>query len=79
MTVNEICSGLEVRQPTISKHLQKLRLLGIVTDRREGSYIYYGLSRNTDQRRIVDFLLSRFSNTVVFENDRRKLTKSKLR
>ena len=65
MTVKDICAALKVSQPTISKHLLKLRLLGIVTDRREGSYMYYGLTRATDQYKIVHFLLSQFKHSLT--------------
>ena len=65
MTVKDICAALKVSQPTISKHLLKMRLLGIVTDRREGNCVYYGLNRTADQHKIVRFLLREFKHSLI--------------
>ncbi len=42
---NEIRNRFNVAQPTISHHLKELANAGLVTDRREGQFIYYRLCR----------------------------------
>jgi len=41
--VCDLCSVLEVLQPSISRHLAYLRRAGLVTVRREGKWKYYAL------------------------------------
>jgi len=43
-SVEELVAALAVRQPTVSHHLSKLRLLGLVTMRKEGQVHYYTLN-----------------------------------
>ena len=43
-TVGEIVALLEGNQPNISKHLQMLHDGGLVSRRREGTSIYYGIA-----------------------------------
>src|SRR4051812_3190648 len=40
-SVNEIADALEMGQPSVSKHLQVLRDVGLVTMRRDGRRIMY--------------------------------------
>ena len=40
-SVNEIADALEVEQPSVSKHLQVLRDVGLVTMRRDGRRVLY--------------------------------------
>ncbi|MDF2630109.1 MAG: ArsR family transcriptional regulator [Symbiobacteriaceae bacterium] len=42
-SVDELVAGLDVRQPTVSHHLAKLKLLGLVKLRKEGQVHYYSL------------------------------------
>ena len=43
-SVTEIERTLEVRQPTVSQQLARLRMDGLVATRREGKVIYYSLA-----------------------------------
>lgn len=43
-TVGELSAALRVRQPNISQHLAVLRQRGVVTTRKDGVNIYYGVS-----------------------------------
>lgn len=45
-SVEELVAALDVRQPTVSHHLSKLRLLGIVKLRKEGQVHYYTLDED---------------------------------
>ena len=46
--VCEIHEALGIPQPTASRHLAYLRRAGLVTDRRKGLWVYYGLSEQAD-------------------------------
>lgn len=43
-TVGEMVVALEGNQPNVSKHLQMLYDCGIVSRRREGTSVYYGIA-----------------------------------
>ncbi|MEO8562340.1 MAG: metalloregulator ArsR/SmtB family transcription factor [bacterium] len=43
-SVSELTEGVNVGQSLMSHHLRTLREAGLVTDRREGRWIYYGIS-----------------------------------
>jgi DNA-binding transcriptional ArsR family regulator len=43
-SVNEIVAALDANQPNISRHLQALFEVGIVTRRREGNSIFYSIA-----------------------------------
>ena len=77
LTVNEMCSILRVNQPTISKHLVRLRLLGIVIDRRVKNFVYYSLNFDAEQGKIVKFLTSAFEDVNTFGKDKQRLKKAK--
>lgn len=69
--VAQLCEILGSTQPNISKHLAKLRLLGIVSDRREGQFIYYRLTTpiNEFRRKIIDCVLEGLSEVAIFKSD----------
>ena len=69
LTVKDICSILGINQPTVSKHLMRLRLLRIVYDRREGNHSYYRINEDSDQGKIVFFLFNEFSEIKTFIRD----------
>lgn len=77
MPVNEICLLIKSTQPTISKHLAKLRMLKIVVDRREGNSVYYRLNNNPDsaQYKIIEFIISNFAGLEAFAKDKSKVKK----
>ena len=54
-SVLELCKSLELRQPTVSQHLARLREEGMVRTRREGQAIYYSLASDK-VRRIIDLV-----------------------
>lgn len=54
LTTGELCvcdliSVLSLPQSTISRHIAKLRSLGLVEDRREGRWIFYSLGPTWDR------------------------------
>lgn len=42
-SVGELAELLDIQQPTLSQQLSVLRNEGVVTTRREGKFIYYGV------------------------------------
>lgn len=50
-SVTEIERLLELRQPTVSQQLARLRLDGLVATRREGKTIYYSLA--SEEARVI--------------------------
>jgi ArsR family transcriptional regulator len=66
-----LCEILGSTQPNISKHLAKLRLLGIVSDRREGQFIYYRLTAPSTefQKNLISCVLDGLSEVKIFKAD----------
>jgi len=46
LCVCELMSALEVSQPKISRHLALMRESVLLTDRREGQWVYYSINSN---------------------------------
>ncbi len=69
LTVSSICDILEISQPTVSKHLVRLRLLKVVKDKRVGNFVYYRLNLESDQNQIIKFILKNFGNLEKFQKD----------
>ncbi|SFG64996.1 ArsR/SmtB family transcription factor [Sporolactobacillus nakayamae] len=46
LCVCELVDVLNVSQPAISQHLKKLRLAGIIQERKQGTWVYYSLNEN---------------------------------
>ncbi|MDT0502117.1 MULTISPECIES: metalloregulator ArsR/SmtB family transcription factor [unclassified Halomonas] len=44
LCVFEMTHALEASQPKVSRHLAQLRHCGLLNDRREGQWVYYGLA-----------------------------------
>jgi ArsR family transcriptional regulator len=77
LMVKELQAILGISQPVISRHLVRLRLLKIVSDRREGTSMYYSLHKNieSEQKKILDFFFSQFSSFEQLKLDRVMLEK----
>ncbi len=61
-SVTELEEILELRQPTVSQQLARLRMDRLVTTRREGKTIYYSLASD-DTRLIIDAIYDVFCCT----------------
>jgi ArsR family transcriptional regulator len=57
LCVCELMSALELSQPKVSRHLAQLKKAGLLTDRRQGQWVFYRL--NPD--------LSRWCRNVLWE------------
>jgi DNA-binding transcriptional ArsR family regulator len=69
-SVNEIAQALELEQPSVSKHLQVLRNVGLVTVRRDGRRTLYRTNADT-LRTIHDWTHLGDSNVHDHGRDRR--------
>jgi ArsR family transcriptional regulator len=45
--VCELTEALDIAQPRLSWHLRALKEAGVLTDRKEGRWVYYALARDT--------------------------------
>ncbi|MEN4638076.1 metalloregulator ArsR/SmtB family transcription factor [Pantoea agglomerans] len=46
LCVCHICASLDISQPAISRNLAMLKGAGVLTDRRNGKWVYYRLSES---------------------------------
>jgi len=64
-----LADALGESQPKISRHLAYLRGTGLVSTRRDGKWVYYGIDDGLDRdvRRVLDTTLSsiRYSNPIA--------------
>jgi DNA-binding transcriptional ArsR family regulator len=75
--VTELVSALQIAQPRLSNHLACLRTCGLVTIRREGTFVYYSLAdeRVADVLRLGEALAApsgaAFAGCAVLQNEHR--------
>jgi len=69
VSVGYLADALGESQPKISRHLAYLRGTGLVSTRRDGKWIYYGIDDGLDRdvRRVLDTTLSsiRYSSPIA--------------
>ena len=79
LTAGELCVGdlaatLGLPQPTVSRHLARLKLLGWVEDRRAGKRVHYRLAHpETAVGTAIAELLPRLAAEPPFGEDRQRL------
>lgn len=79
LCVCEICGILELSQPKVSKHLAKMRDLGLVKDSRKEQFIYYSLNlENEDLKGIVSTIVENVNAYEVLKSDRDRLKSKNL-
>ena len=79
LTVSELCHILGLKQSSISKHLTRLRLTGIVYDKRAGMSVYYRLAKfeNSDYQQLVNRIINSLVRLEAFKKDILSLHKYK--
>ncbi|MDY6934009.1 MAG: metalloregulator ArsR/SmtB family transcription factor [Spirochaetota bacterium] len=77
MNVSELSQVLDATQPSISKHLTRLRLTGIVNEEREGQFTNYHLIKSDDkfQRDLINTIIKKLSDSKTAKEDIEKLKK----
>lgn len=79
LCVCHVESGLDVPQPTASRHLAILRHAGVVEARRDGSWIHYRLAPQPDPaaQRVLQALVAEFGRAEVLAADVERLRRTK--
>ncbi|MBL7131124.1 MAG: winged helix-turn-helix transcriptional regulator [Candidatus Omnitrophica bacterium] len=75
LNVTELCEVLQSRQSNLSKHLTRLRLTGIVNDRKEGVNVYYCLikPKNDAHQELLNSITIGLANLETFKQDLERL------
>ena len=79
LCVCHIEAALDLPQPTVSRHLAVLRNAGVVEPERRGTWMFYGVARQTDpmSRRQMRRLLSTFRANETIKAEVRRLLRAK--
>ncbi len=73
-----MCEVLDLSQPNVSKHLAKLRDMGLVKDNRHEQFIYYELKRdNTLLSTILYWINENIETYEILKSDRERLLEMK--
>jgi ArsR family transcriptional regulator len=77
LCVCELEAALNLPQSKVSRHLMVLRLVGLVTDRREGTWIFYSLFKpqNDFEKSIVHVIKNALSDDKLTKQDENRLKK----
>lgn len=73
LCVCELCELLNESQPKVSRHLAKLRDIGLVIDKRKGQWIFYYLNtQNEMMKQIIQKVVeSRAMYPILLEDEKR--------
>jgi ArsR family transcriptional regulator, arsenate/arsenite/antimonite-responsive transcriptional repressor len=71
-TAGAIADAFHLSKPTISHHLQALRLAGLVRSEREGTSVHYTLQSNVLEDAALELLELAGAATVNINRNRRK-------
>jgi ArsR family transcriptional regulator, arsenate/arsenite/antimonite-responsive transcriptional repressor len=77
LCVCELVDSLDVTQPNISRHLKLMKTAGLVSERREGRWIYYRLVEGNED--LIADLHSCLENVFGYEEIQRDISKLKSR
>ncbi|GAB4032133.1 MAG: metalloregulator ArsR/SmtB family transcription factor [Elusimicrobiota bacterium] len=68
--VCELRDALKISQPAVSKHIKKLKTIGLVKERQVGYWSYYSIFfSNKKIKRIIDFLMKEIADDKIFKMD----------
>jgi DNA-binding transcriptional ArsR family regulator len=75
LNVSELCEILACSQSNLSKHLARLRLTGVVSDKRKGLNVYYTLRapENRTHKELISTITVGLSELETFKKDLEKL------
>jgi len=70
----EITEILNISQPAVTKHIKKMKKIGILNERRKGWWSYYSLNLKDEEfKKIILDVLSIIKNEKMAKNDLKKL------
>ena len=67
----QITSVLELAPSTVSAHLAELRRAGVVTERKNGRWVYHSLTVTEFERSVLNPVLKRLKHDAQCQNDQR--------
>lgn len=72
LCVCQLEAALKISQTNVSRHLAVLRQADILTDRREGRWVYYALMdpMETELQSVIDALMRDLTNDPTIREDR---------
>ncbi len=71
--VCDLTEVLHLPQPTISRHMAKLKAAGIASDRRAGKWVHYQLAGDAFNSEINEAISRHLSQTEPYRSDLRSL------
>lgn len=81
LCVCDIAEALQSSQPKISRHLAQLRACALVSDHREGQWVFYRLHPDLQnwQHAVLENSLSALATKMPFQEDLRRLESAECR
>ena len=81
LNVTQLCDILQSSQSNLSKHLARLRLTGVVGDKRAGLNVYYYLIRPDERahKELLNSITVGLSGLEIFKQDLERFKKMKNR
>ena len=74
LCVTELCTTLELSQPKVSKHLGRLRDMGLVKDLRLEQFVVYSITSESRELEIIlEMLSQRIDKHQTLAKDRERL------
>ncbi|UCH12125.1 MAG: winged helix-turn-helix transcriptional regulator [Candidatus Omnitrophota bacterium] len=79
LNVTQLCEILQSNQSNLSKHLARLRLTGVVGDKREGLNVYYRLIKPKEKthKELLNAITVGLAESETFKQDLERLKEVK--
>lgn len=69
LCVGQVAAILDIARSTASEHLSELRRVGLVSERREGRFVWYSLETAPSARIYLDVVLAELSDDATTQAD----------
>ncbi|MCV6638528.1 metalloregulator ArsR/SmtB family transcription factor [Candidatus Albibeggiatoa sp. nov. NOAA] len=75
LCVCELSYALELSQPKISRHLSSMKLNGLVSQRREGQWMFYSLNPALSdfEKKLIHLIVEELQTRTQFQQDNQRL------